>query len=92
GFEPWDQQAGQRFSRPPRSTTPAPLHVFQCFRVISWLSPSLFRFAKIRLFFEWAIFFFIAGQVFRFLPSRGADGTRSAGRQQQSDSTQKKHS
>ena len=25
GFEPWDQQAGQRFSRPPRSTTPASL-------------------------------------------------------------------
>ncbi len=25
GFEPWDQQTGQRFSRPPRSTTPASL-------------------------------------------------------------------
>ena len=25
GFEPWDPVKGQRFSRPPRSTTPAPL-------------------------------------------------------------------
>ena len=29
GFEPWDQQAGQRFSRPPRSTTPASLRGLQ---------------------------------------------------------------
>ena len=26
GFEPTDRLHGQRFSRPPRSTTPAPLH------------------------------------------------------------------
>ncbi len=26
GFEPLDPVKGQRFSRPPRSTTPAPLH------------------------------------------------------------------
>lgn len=27
GFEPWDPVKGQRFSRPPRSTTPPPLRV-----------------------------------------------------------------
>ena len=26
GFEPWEPVKAQRFSRPPRSTTPAPLH------------------------------------------------------------------
>ena len=26
GFEPWERLRAQRFSRPPRSTTPAPLH------------------------------------------------------------------
>ena len=25
GFEPWERLRAQRFSRPPRSTTPAPL-------------------------------------------------------------------
>ena len=28
GFEPWEHVNVQRFSRPPRSTTPAPLHSF----------------------------------------------------------------
>ena len=27
GFEPWEPEKAQRFSRPPRSTTPAPLLV-----------------------------------------------------------------
>ena len=27
GFEPWEHFRAQRFSRPPRSTTPAPLHL-----------------------------------------------------------------
>lgn len=28
GFEPWVRASGQRFSRPPRSATPASLHFF----------------------------------------------------------------
>ena len=27
GFEPWEPVKAQRFSRPPRSTTPAPLRI-----------------------------------------------------------------
>ena len=46
GFEPWDQQAGQRFSRPPRSTTPASLRITsnRIIRVIPKF--GLFRLAK----------------------------------------------
>ena len=36
GFEPWVPVKGQRFSRPPRSTTPAPLHAGR----LSFLKPT----------------------------------------------------
>ena len=36
GFEPWVPVKGQRFSRPPRSTTPAPLHAGR----LSFLNPT----------------------------------------------------
>ena len=54
GFEPLDRKCGQRFSRPPRSTTPASL------RLKTTKLRTHFRFAKIHFIFhiEKFIFFF----------------------------------
>ena len=61
GFEPWDPARGQRFSRPPRSTTPAPFLGF-CG-------------AKVESFFELCKFFgMIFHQMFK-CPEAACEGT-----------------
>ena len=63
GFEPWDQQAGQRFSRPPRSTTPASLqsvgfcNVFQCDMLKNQCLLTAFSDCKDTFFFLYANYF-----------------------------------
>ena len=58
GFEPWDQQAGQRFSRPPRSTTPASLLVYQTIIKVLFFIQARFSKCKDTTFSEYTSLFY----------------------------------